>query len=701
MLPASTLPRVIWAPEQLNWCFHNISLQVSSCLQGCYRSEVVQALQLAKGETDIAVVLWWNHVPHVNSNIRCKAIVAGVYDCLSWGADNASMNQFRMVLRQATCLAVANREIKEGIQKLYGMECPPIFVTEDGVDTTLFRMVELPNKFSLGWTGNSTRHTPGGPGDQKGLGIIQQAARLSKTPLRILDGKDGGIWPLSRMPVFYQDISVYCCASYKEGTPNPVLESLSMGRPVVSTRVGLAQDLIKDGVNGYLVERTPEAMAEAILKIKSLPPEDLRRMCEAARASVIRQSWQDTSMAWKECLDYAWSQRGVKDRISVPIPRAKPAKVVCRGVEQSTVPAVLPLVHIPAISTEAKELRGEMHGSDQLQDEILRLESRVDLQSARPCVYILSRYRFLTRTSLILKGLVHKYRFVVADVVDDEADLAWSFYPFHDSAALQGSKGHIPFVQSIRGQFWHMGKEHIRNSLRSIKSADCVTTLTRATAMELGKRWPELRTKWITVVPNGGYAGRIPESTRGEEGSLIPKTFPKPHVICSTNFNFEEKRRGVDEIVTELDKSSFLGSLIIAGNSGPYSPPVGRIGRTATNIGFVSDRFQLCREADAFFYLSYMDGQPTCVIEAMSASLPVIAGKTTGSGVDEFISHGDTGLIFNGATEGMKMLLDLLSKPGEMKRLGENAGNYIKRSLTWERTSAEFDRIFTRLIKER
>ena len=328
MLPESTLPRVIWAPEQLNWCFHNISLQVSSCLQNFYRSKIVQALQLAKGETDIAVVLWWNHVPHVNSNIRCKAIVAGVYDCLSWGADNASMNQFRMVLRQATCLAVANREIKEGIQELYGMECPPIFVTEDGVDTKLFRMVELPNKFSLGWTGNSTRHTPGGPGDQKGLGIIQQAARLSNTPLRILDAKDGGIWPLLRMPVFYQDVSVYCCASYREGTPNPVLESLSMGRPVVSTRVGLAQDLIKDGVNGYLVERTPEAFAEAVLKIKSLDRGRLHEMGRACRNSVLRRSWQDATVAWKECLDYGWSQRDAKRAFTAPASRVEPAKIV-------------------------------------------------------------------------------------------------------------------------------------------------------------------------------------------------------------------------------------------------------------------------------------------------------------------------------------------------------------------------------------
>jgi glycosyltransferase involved in cell wall biosynthesis len=43
--------------------------------------------------------------------------------------------------------------------------------------------------------------------------------------------------------------------SKSEGTPNVVLEALACGTPVVATPVGEVPFLVKDGVNGYVVEQ--------------------------------------------------------------------------------------------------------------------------------------------------------------------------------------------------------------------------------------------------------------------------------------------------------------------------------------------------------------------------------------------------------------------------------------------------------------
>jgi len=56
------------------------------------------------------------------------------------------------------------------------------------------------------------------------------------------------------VPVLMNDISILCLTSDYEGTPNVILEAMAASKPVVATRVGGVPDLVRDGVNGYLVE---------------------------------------------------------------------------------------------------------------------------------------------------------------------------------------------------------------------------------------------------------------------------------------------------------------------------------------------------------------------------------------------------------------------------------------------------------------
>jgi glycosyltransferase involved in cell wall biosynthesis len=51
----------------------------------------------------------------------------------------------------------------------------------------------------------------------------------------------------------YQALDVYLVSSRQEGGPKAVLEAMASGVPLVSTRVGQAQDLVVHGENGWLV----------------------------------------------------------------------------------------------------------------------------------------------------------------------------------------------------------------------------------------------------------------------------------------------------------------------------------------------------------------------------------------------------------------------------------------------------------------
>ncbi|MEO8097271.1 MAG: glycosyltransferase family 4 protein [Acidobacteriota bacterium] len=63
----------------------------------------------------------------------------------------------------------------------------------------------------------------------------------------------------------YQDADILTLTSDHEGTPNVVLEAMATGLPVVSSNVGGAADLIRDGETGFLVEREDEPVLVARL----------------------------------------------------------------------------------------------------------------------------------------------------------------------------------------------------------------------------------------------------------------------------------------------------------------------------------------------------------------------------------------------------------------------------------------------------
>lgn len=78
------------------------------------------------------------------------------------------------------------------------------------------------------------------------------------------------------------DVSVL--ASWREAFARTVVESFGAGVPVVGTRVGGVPEILEDGVHGLLVPpKDARALADGILRILNMSPEDYRRMSENAR----------------------------------------------------------------------------------------------------------------------------------------------------------------------------------------------------------------------------------------------------------------------------------------------------------------------------------------------------------------------------------------------------------------------------------
>jgi D-inositol-3-phosphate glycosyltransferase len=181
--------------------------------------------------------------------------------------------------------------------RLYGAQPEKISVVPCGVDTDLFNLqdrVEARRALGLG-DGNIILFI-GRIEALKGIDNLVQAMDLLKPQadarLLIIGGDEHsqsevarlkeitrelgiadaveflGTVAQSRLPLYYNAADVSVVASYYESFCLVILESLACGTPVVSTRVGVAPAVIRNGENGNLVlDNSPQNLADGLAAV--------------------------------------------------------------------------------------------------------------------------------------------------------------------------------------------------------------------------------------------------------------------------------------------------------------------------------------------------------------------------------------------------------------------------------------------------
>ncbi|MFM7424929.1 MAG: glycosyltransferase family 4 protein [Elainella sp.] len=117
----------------------------------------------------------------------------------------------------------------------------------------------------------------------------------------------------------YASCDVWVCGSRSEGFCLPLLEAMACRCPVVSTATGGASDIIRDGVNGYLVQvEDSEALAKRIIQVLQLSEPDWQRMSDAAYNQALSYSWDDAAQLFEKALEQAIQrdQRSVSELTS-------------------------------------------------------------------------------------------------------------------------------------------------------------------------------------------------------------------------------------------------------------------------------------------------------------------------------------------------------------------------------------------------
>jgi glycosyltransferase involved in cell wall biosynthesis len=254
-------PRVLLCPPLYGWAFDNIARQLQRHLGARFDFTVKTLKELTASERyDLTVTMLWTQAERVRFRLgEGTRSIACLFDHASTSGGVGKELFRRMALHIGGLVAGS-----PALVALAGsLGAPGAFLCQDGVDLDLFALQPLPERFTLGWCGNVAI----GDGTYKGLELIRAAAAACDAPL-LVQAFEKRI-PHGDMPSqFYRHVSAYVCASIAEGTPNPVLESLACGRPVITTRVGLTDQVVQPGVTGLFVDRNASAIEVAIREVR-------------------------------------------------------------------------------------------------------------------------------------------------------------------------------------------------------------------------------------------------------------------------------------------------------------------------------------------------------------------------------------------------------------------------------------------------
>ncbi len=294
-----TKPKIALVVDVENWCFWNISNIVKEGLKKDYDFEIislellnnniVQALFYLK-KFDLIHFFWRGHLSFIKDMewyikqcgmdydtfyelyVKNQNITTAVYDHLY--LDNVDFTNH--ILDCCKNYTVSSRKLMQIYESDSRITKKPQMIVTDGVDLKLFKPMNLgrfskQKKLVIGWVGNSAWSSE--IEDFKGFNTILKPALNElieegyPIECNFADRQEKMI-PHDEMPQYYSKIDVCVCVSKVEGTPNPVLEAMACGVPIISTDVGIVtQAFGKKQKNFILKERSKEAVKD---KIKEL-----------------------------------------------------------------------------------------------------------------------------------------------------------------------------------------------------------------------------------------------------------------------------------------------------------------------------------------------------------------------------------------------------------------------------------------------
>jgi glycosyltransferase involved in cell wall biosynthesis len=252
-----------------------------------FNNQAVEAVQ--KKDYDLLYITYWRQFQDATINIKINGpTITGIRSHFKW--DNGKgLPPSEEMLNQINAFKTVNVPSRI-LYNVFTDKHPALFYTPHGVDQHIFVPAKNPftspaGELVIGWTGSKKNH----PG-KRGLDDLLIPALNNLKGVKLITAAREDKWRTQEEMVnFYQKLDVYICTSRTEGGPHPLLEASSCGIPVISTKVGIAPDLIENNKNGLLIEQSIVSIQNAVTLLRDNP--DHRQNMAIHAREVIEQSW--------------------------------------------------------------------------------------------------------------------------------------------------------------------------------------------------------------------------------------------------------------------------------------------------------------------------------------------------------------------------------------------------------------------------
>lgn len=221
----------------------------------------------------------WNKIPKektilaIRSNVKLRFY------------ENEDLNDVAYII------AVANSSLKDRFDKLH----KNVVLAPGGVDLDIFKFQpkSLSSKLRIGWSGSRSNFG----GGLRGINLIIQACQ--ETGHKFVPAFREDKWrTLEEMNDYYHnEIDVYVDMSFEAGRQNGLLEAAACGVPVIASRAGFSEQLIKNNENGLLCDRDVESLKTCLNNVQEKQNDYVYKMFDTVKK---KWSWEAQSIIFEK-----------------------------------------------------------------------------------------------------------------------------------------------------------------------------------------------------------------------------------------------------------------------------------------------------------------------------------------------------------------------------------------------------------------
>lgn len=328
-------PKIALIVDTHDWAFENIAKQLEKYLSEYFKFKIIAMVDIENLDMLIELTknfelihFFWRasvmlfdernvKVYAENRNINYQNflynlnISTAVYDHLFLDVNSININ--KKIYKISPNYYVSSKKLYNIYSNLPFCNKPKAIV-EDGVDLNLFkptnieRLKNVSNReIIIGWCGNSKWTSE--VEDFKGVETILKPAIKQLVaegyPIKMyFADKNERMIPHNEMVNYYSNIDLYVCTSKIEGTPNPILEAMACGIPIISTDVGIVPEVLGYKQKQFILkERSIQCVKEAIKRMIS-EPRMFTELSEENLMQIRQLDWSIRIEKFKEFFQY-------------------------------------------------------------------------------------------------------------------------------------------------------------------------------------------------------------------------------------------------------------------------------------------------------------------------------------------------------------------------------------------------------------